>query len=72
MFDQAEHRDPGHRRTWVVLVDGARHQIDLIKAEAEQRGADIHIIVDLIHVLGIHVLGASAKPPNSTPASPTP
>lgn len=22
VFDQAEHRDPGHRRCWVVLVDG--------------------------------------------------
>jgi hypothetical protein len=51
VFDQAEHRDPGHRRPWVVLVDGARHQIDLIKAEALQRGVDVHIIVDLIHVL---------------------
>ncbi|WP_329333198.1 hypothetical protein OG252_01990 [Streptomyces sp. NBC_01352] len=45
-FCQAEHRGP-----WVVLVDGAHHQIDLIEAEAGQRGADIHIIVDLIHVL---------------------
>jgi hypothetical protein len=34
VFDQAEARDPGHRRTWVVLVDGARHQLDLIRAEA--------------------------------------
>ncbi|WP_435835085.1 ISKra4 family transposase [Streptomyces antibioticus] len=51
VFDQAEHRDPGHRRPWVVLVDGARHQIDLIKAEALQRGVDVRIIVDLIHVL---------------------
>lgn len=51
VFDQAERRDPGHRRPWVVLVDGARHQIDLIKAEAQQRGVDVHIIVDLIHVL---------------------
>ncbi|WP_327342700.1 hypothetical protein [Streptomyces europaeiscabiei] len=50
VFDQAEHRDPGHRR-WVVLVDGARRQIDLIKTEALQRGGDVHIIVDLIHVL---------------------
>ncbi|MFE4872053.1 hypothetical protein [Streptomyces sp. NPDC056682] len=33
-FDQSEHRDPGHRRSWVVLVDGARHQLDLITAEA--------------------------------------
>lgn len=51
VFDQAEHRDPHHIRPWVVLVDGARHQIDLIQAEAHQRGVDVHIIVDLIHVL---------------------
>ncbi len=36
-FDQAEARDPGHLRTWVVLVDGARHQLDLIHAEADHR-----------------------------------
>lgn len=51
VFDQAEARDPGHRRDWVVLVDGAKHQIDLITAEAEQRDANITIVIDLIHVL---------------------
>lgn len=51
VFDQATRRGPAHRWPWVILVDGARHQIDLIKAEADKRGADIHIIVDLIHVL---------------------
>jgi hypothetical protein len=51
VFDQAEARDPDHRRPWVVLVDGARHQIDLITAEAEQRGARVTIVIDLIHVL---------------------
>jgi hypothetical protein len=50
-FDQAEARDPGHQRTWVVLVDGARHQLDLIQAEAARRSIAINIIVDLIHVL---------------------
>src|SRR6266511_5999356 len=34
VFDQAEQRDPTHRRTWVVLVDGARHQLDLVCGEA--------------------------------------
>src|SRR6266545_4136639 len=32
VFDQADQRDPTHRRPWVVLVDGARHQLDLIRA----------------------------------------
>lgn len=50
-FDEAEARDPGHQRTWVVLVDGAEHQLGLIRAEAARRNADIHVIIDLIHVL---------------------
>jgi hypothetical protein len=50
-FGQAEARDPQHRRTWVVLVDGAEHQLDLIRAEAARRGVTIHIVIDLIHVL---------------------
>jgi hypothetical protein len=51
MFDEAEARDPGHQRTWVVLVDGAGHQLGLIRAEAARRGATVHIVVDIIHVL---------------------
>ncbi len=51
VFDQATHRDPSHRRTWVVLVDGARHQLDLVGAEAARRGVRVHILIDLIHVL---------------------
>ncbi len=50
-FDEAEARDPGHLRTWVVLVDGAEHQLDLIRAEAARRGAEIHVVIDMIHVL---------------------
>ena len=51
VFDQAEQRDPTHRRTWVILVDGARHQLDLVRAEASRRGVTVHILIDLIHVL---------------------
>jgi len=50
-FRVVEDRDPGHRRTWVVLVDGAPHQIELITAEAARRHAPIHIVIDLVHVL---------------------
>jgi hypothetical protein len=50
-FDQAEARDLDHRRPWIVLVDGARHQIDLIQAEAARRHVTVHIVLDLIHVL---------------------
>jgi hypothetical protein len=47
----AQARDPMHARTWVVLVDGARHQLDLIRAQAARCRVRIHIVIDLIHVL---------------------
>lgn len=50
-FGEAEARDPGHLRTWVVLVDGAEHQLGLVRAEAARRNVAIHIIIDIIHVL---------------------
>ncbi|MDH6119714.1 hypothetical protein ABH930_004475 [Kitasatospora sp. GAS204A] len=49
-FDQAEARDPKHLRPWIVLVDGSRHQLDLITAEAHRRGVTVHILLDFIHV----------------------
>jgi len=51
VFDEADRRDPDHRRSWVALVDGNNHQIDRIKAEASTRGIDVPIVIDLIHVL---------------------
>ena len=50
-FDQAEQRDPGHRRNWVVLVDGSRPQIEQILTEATVRGVRVDIVCDIIHVL---------------------
>ncbi|MFF7601280.1 ISKra4 family transposase [Streptomyces mirabilis] len=49
-FDQAEARDPRHLRPWVVLVDGARHQLDLITAETDRRGVTVHVLLDFVHV----------------------
>ena len=63
-FGQAEARDPGHLRTWVVLMDGDRHQIELIEAEAARRKAAIHLVIDLVHVLE-HLWAAA--PGASTP-----
>ena len=51
LFGQAERRDPGHARPWIALVDGDRHQIEVIRAEAAARGITITILVDFIHVL---------------------
>nr|WSW48700.1 ISKra4 family transposase [Streptomyces sp. NBC_01001] len=49
-FDQAQARDPKHLRPWIVLVDGARHQLDLITAEAGRRGVTLHVLLDFVHV----------------------
>lgn len=51
VFDEAERRDPRHQRCWVALVDGNNHQIDRIKAEAQDRHLSVTILVDLIHVM---------------------
>jgi len=50
-FDEAERRDPEHRREWAVLVDGNNTQIDAVTAEAASRGITVTIIIDFIHVL---------------------
>ncbi len=50
-FDEASRRDPSHKCTWIALVDGARHQIDRIKAEAKARGIDVAIVCDFVHVM---------------------
>jgi len=36
VFEEARHRDPECRRRWVVLVDGDRHQIARVRAEARR------------------------------------
>lgn len=49
-FAEAARRDPGHARTWVVLVDGNRHQIEAIQAQAGHHNVKVHILIDFIHV----------------------
>lgn len=51
LFDQAHKRDPTHGRRWIVLVDGANHQLECLQQEASKRGVTIDIIVDFVHVL---------------------
>ena len=51
MFDEAERQDPRHHRKWVGLVDGDPRQIARIEEEAERRGVELTIVLDLIHVL---------------------
>ncbi|WUU35860.1 ISKra4 family transposase [Streptomyces sp. NBC_00659] len=58
-FDQAEARDPEHHRNWVVLIDGATHQRELIQAKAARRNATVHVVLDIVHV--IEKLWAAAR-----------
>ena len=51
VFDQAERRDPGHARTWIALVDGDRHQIEVIQDQAATPDITITILAGFIHVL---------------------
>jgi hypothetical protein len=51
IFDQADRRDPGRRRTWIALVDGDNYQLGLFQAAAAARGITLAIVIDFIHVL---------------------
>jgi hypothetical protein len=68
-FAQAEARDPQHQRDWIVLVDGARHQLDLIQVEAARRDVSVHVLLDFVHVAEYCWTAAHAfHPPGSRAA----
>jgi hypothetical protein len=69
IFEEADRRDPKHRRTWVALVDGANHQIQRIKFEAKARSVKVTIIVDFVHVLQYLWNAAGCLYPNGDPAA---
>jgi hypothetical protein len=46
-FDEAERRDPQHKREWIVLIDGNNTQIEAVTAEAASRGVRLTIVIDL-------------------------
>ena len=50
-FAEGERRDPKRKRQWVVVVDGHRDQLRLVKMAAKMAGGEVTIILDLIHVL---------------------
>ena len=50
-FEEADHRDPEHQKNWVALVDGNKPQIRILRRMAKEKGIDLTIIVDVIHVI---------------------
>ena len=69
VFDEAERRDPKHRRSWVALVDGNNHQIERIRFEARKRAIQVTIIVDFVHVLQYLWNAAGCLHPNNDQAA---
>jgi hypothetical protein len=51
MFDEAERRDPGRRKRWVVLVDGNPTQLEHVREQARVRGVEVTIVLDVVHVI---------------------
>lgn len=51
MFEEAEKRDPLHQKNWVVLIDGNKHQLQLVKSLSKQKNVKTSIILDIIHVI---------------------
>jgi len=50
-FAEASRRDPDHRRRWIVLLDGQRDQIKRVERAARKVGAQITIVLDIVHAL---------------------
>ena len=48
---EASHQDPERVKHWVVLVDGAETQLELVETSAAAYGVDVTIVLDIIHVV---------------------
>ena len=51
LFAEAHKRDPKRRKEWVVLVDGQRHQMLLIRSILKKEQVKATVILDIIHVI---------------------
>jgi hypothetical protein len=52
LFAEAKKRDSKHKKNWVVLVDGQKHQMSIIKSIIRKdKKIKATIIVDIIHVI---------------------
>lgn len=60
MFDEALRRDPQRKQRWVALVDGNEFQLEQVRSNAKRLGADVTIVIDLLHVSSYLWAAASA------------
>ena len=68
-FDEAIKRDPQQKRTWVILIDGHKQQLDDINKELEKRQIKATIVMDFIHVLEYLWKAARCFFPKTDPAA---
>ena len=47
----AHDQDQERAKRWVVLVDGAERQLDLVEAGADAYGVEVTVVLDIIHVV---------------------
>jgi hypothetical protein len=50
-FEEAHKRDRRRQKRWVALVDGAPHQLHLLRASQRRHKIELTIVLDLIHVV---------------------
>lgn len=50
-FEEAAARDRGREKEWVVLVDGNADQIRTARSAARRLGANVTLVLDVIHVI---------------------
>jgi hypothetical protein len=49
-FEEAQRRDPEHKRPWVAVVDGNEHQLDLLQWYRGIYEVELETVLDFIHV----------------------
>jgi len=59
LLQEARRRDPDGKRRWVAVVDGQESQLDELESAIERHGADVTVVLDLMHVAG-YVWNASS------------
>lgn len=69
LFEEAQRRDPEHKRPWVMLIDGHKDQLKHIGANLQHFGVEVLLILDFIPVLEYLWKAAYCfHPPGSEPA----
>jgi hypothetical protein len=66
-FQEAERRDPAHKKKWVAVVDGNEEQLRLLHSLARRHSVALTIVLDIIHVVeylwkAAYVFHAQATP----------